>query len=178
MGGEHQQSLDKHNEEGSLSLSYRLKAGIFLTVTGGFAALCGFGRALATARKSEGLLSMKLFWNCRDVILMFLLDPTQLSENARLHQAGVRLATRALALGTVYAVTGCAALFYSIWKLSGAQDLDEFRHKAGSILPRIPKSSNPQGRTEFEGLTDFVTYIVEEDERQKKLKKARSSTDL
>ena len=34
----------------------------------------------------------------------------------------------------------------------------------GDILPRIPKNNPPQGRTEFEGLTDLLKYISEEKE--------------
>jgi hypothetical protein len=37
--------------------------------------------------------------------------------------------------------------------------MKEFRMKVGSALPRIPKNNPPQGRTEFEGLTDLLTYI-------------------
>lgn len=39
--------------------------------------------------------------------------------------------------------------------------------KAGSILPRIPKNDPPQSRTEFEGLTDLLQYLITEDERKK-----------
>lgn len=39
--------------------------------------------------------------------------------------------------------------------------------KAGSILPRIPKNNPPQSRTEFEGLTDLLQYLINEDERKK-----------
>lgn len=42
--------------------------------------------------------------------------------------------------------------------------------KAGNILPRIPKN-DPQGRTEFESLTEFFQYAIDEDNRMKKQKK-------
>lgn len=45
--------------------------------------------------------------------------------------------------------------------------------KAGSILPRIPKNNPPQGRTEFEGLTDLLQYLIDEDERKKPKMKER-----
>jgi len=48
-------------------------------------------------------------------------------KQQRLYAGGVALATKALAHATVYACTGCAVLFYSIWKLSGAKDLKDFR---------------------------------------------------
>ena len=47
-------------------------------------------------------------------------------------------------------------------ELSGAKTAEEFRLKAGSILPRIPKNNPPQSRTEFENLTDFLRYVSEE----------------
>lgn len=37
--------------------------------------------------------------------------------------------------------------------------LEEFRYKMGSILPEIPKSKEPQGRTEFSGLNDLLDYL-------------------
>lgn len=30
----------------------------------------------------------------------------------------------------------------------------------GSILPPIPRNDPPQGRTDFEGLTDFLNYVA------------------
>ena len=75
---------------------------------------------------------------------------------AELNQSGAALAVRALGYGTLYAVLGCSALFFTIWKLTGAKDLQDFRLKAGSILPQIPKNNPPIGRTEFSGLVYFV----------------------
>lgn len=79
-----------------------------------------------------------------------------------LPESGVSLATRALLRGTVWAVSCCGLFFYGIWKLSGASNAEEFRLKAGSILPRIPKNDPPQSRTEFKNLTDLLKYISEE----------------
>lgn len=42
--------------------------------------------------------------------------------------------------------------------------------KAGNILPKIPKNDPPQGRTEFKSLTDFLQYLIDEDERNKNVK--------
>ena len=91
-----------------------------------------------------------------------------------LHQTGVALATKALAYGTAYAIAGCSLLFFGIWKLSGAKDLADFRQRAGSILPRIPKKENPNERKDFSGLNDFIQYIIDKDEEEKiaKAKKA------
>lgn len=72
-------------------------------------------------------------------------------RSVKLHESGAALAGRALAYGSLWAVFGCTLLFYSIWKLTGANDLKEFRVKAGSILPHIPKNEPQVGRTEFSG---------------------------
>ena len=66
---------------------------------------------------------------------------------------------------------GCGILFYSVWKLSGAKSLEDFRFKAGSILPRVPKNDPPVGRTEFSGINDFLTYVIELDKEGKEKKK-------
>ncbi|KAI4489291.1 PREDICTED: transmembrane protein 242 [Polistes canadensis] len=120
-------------------------AAIFLSSVTGLSALIGFGTTLASARKKD-----PKYFN------------EGLSGSRRLHETGVSLAFRALSWGTFYAVTGCGLLFYGIWKLSGANNAKEFRYKMGSILPKIPKNDPPQSRTEFEGLTDLLTYIAED----------------
>ncbi|KAJ8972167.1 hypothetical protein NQ314_000295 [Rhamnusium bicolor] len=76
-----------------------------------------------------------------------------------LPETGASLALRALGWGTFYAFTGCGILFYSIWKLSGAKNMEEFRYKVGLALPKIPKNNPPQGRTEFSGLNDLLDYL-------------------
>lgn len=95
-------------------------------------------------------------------------DPKYFQEGASgglakgVTEPGVALAMRALGWGTFYAVTGCSFLFYSIWKLSGATNTQEFRQKMGSILPKIKKNNPPQSRTEFDGLNDLLTYVSDE----------------
>lgn len=37
--------------------------------------------------------------------------------------------------------------------------MEEFKLKMGSILPEIPKSKIPQGRTEFSGMNDLLSYL-------------------
>lgn len=37
--------------------------------------------------------------------------------------------------------------------------MDEFRQKMGSILPRITKDAPPTSRTEFDGLNDLMEYV-------------------
>jgi len=45
--------------------------------------------------------------------------------------------------------------------------MEEFRQKAGQILPEIPKKENPGARTEFKNLTELFQYVIDEDNRAK-----------
>ena len=103
------------------------------------------------------------------------IKPADLAK-AKLHESGAALASKALAWGSLYAFAGrqllaetdsfdcfydfyflstflgCGLLFGAIWKLSGAESLQDFRQKAGRILPVIPKKPPEAGeRTEFSG---------------------------
>ncbi|CAG7838346.1 unnamed protein product [Allacma fusca] len=122
---------------------------VFLTGVAGASMIFGFGATIASAKKK---------------------DPEYFSKGmtpALRMETGGSLALRALGWGSFYAVTGCGILFYSIWKLMGVKNLEEFRLKVGNVLPRIPKNSPPQGRTEFENLTDLLQYIIDEDKKAK-----------
>ena len=92
-------------------------------------------------------------------------------QQRKLHETGAKLAARALGHATVYAIGGCGLLFYSIWKLSGASDLADFRQKAGSILPKVPKNNPPESRTEFSGINDLLQYLIDTDEEKKNKRK-------
>ncbi|CAB3371411.1 Hypothetical predicted protein [Cloeon dipterum] len=129
--------------------NFRLKAGIFLGSVCGMSALVGFSSTLAAAKK-------------RDPDFFDKGLTSQTVGKRVVHEAGPALAMRALGWGTFYAVTGCGILFYGIWKMLGVKDLHEFRTKMGHMLPRIPKNDPPQGRTEFENLTDLLKYVSEE----------------
>lgn len=74
------------------------------------AAIGGFSRTIATARKQD----QKLYEHAT-------------AETVNLIDAGTKLATRALAWGTFYAVLGTGTLVYGIWKLSGAKNVN-FSH--------------------------------------------------
>lgn len=159
--------MREKEEDEKHSLSYKIKAGLFLATAGGIGLLAGFSGALATAKKQDpesfdqGLVGQKL-------------TPHPQERQARkLHESGAKLAARALGYGTLYAIGGCGLLFYGLWKLSGASDLSDFRRKAGSILPRVPKSNPPQGRTEFSGINDLLQYIIDKDNEEKEEKKRR-----
>ena len=95
---------------------------------------------------------------------------SQAEKHQKLHETGAKLAARALGYGTLYAIGGCSVLFLGLWKLSGASDLADFRTKAGSILPKVPKNDPPQSRTEFSGINDLLQYIIDKDTEEKSRK--------
>ena len=45
-----------------------------------------------------------------------------------------------------------------------------FCFQVGGYLPRIPKNSPPQSRTEFSGLNDLLQYIIDLDNEKKRTK--------
>ncbi|XP_063859338.1 transmembrane protein 242-like [Scylla paramamosain] len=134
---------------------FKYEAAAFLTGIAGVSVLGGFGMTLGMAKKKDPNMFNKGMMGTRE-----------------LREAGGALALRALGWGSLYAVAGFSVFCFSVWKLSGAKDLNDFRMKAGSVLPKIPKNDPPQSRTEFEGLTDFLQYIISEDERKKEARKA------
>lgn len=141
----------------------KFTAGAFLAFIGGVGAMAGFSRTVMGARKQDEKLYEKAT-----------------IETANLLESGHRLATRALAWGTLYAFLGTGTLCYGIWKLSGATNvnasnhvrlardsshdfhlqMDEFRQKMGSILPRISRNSPPTSRTDFDGMNDLLEYLT------------------
>lgn len=84
-------------------------AGIFLAGVSGISAIIGFGATVASAKKQDPKYFDKGMIGARGM-----------------HETGVSLAMRALGWGTLYAFTGCGVLFYSIWKLSGANNVRIF----------------------------------------------------
>ncbi|XP_050307307.1 transmembrane protein 242 [Anthonomus grandis grandis] len=124
---------------------FRVKAGLFLAAVSGASAVIGFSATILAAKKKDPQYFGKGIVATRE-----------------LPEPGAFLALRALGWGTLYAFTGCGLLFYGIWKLSGAQDLKDFRVKMGELLPRIPKNNPPQGRTEFSGMNDLLQYLQEQ----------------
>ena len=139
---------------------------LFLFTAGGVGLFSGFANALGSARKKDP--------NSFDKGLIGDVTAAKEAHQRRvLHEAGTKLASRALGYGTLYAVAGCSLIFFSIWKLSGATDLADFRMKAGNILPTIPKNNPPQSRTEFSGINDFLQYVIDKDAEEKAMKKAK-----
>lgn len=81
-------------------------AAVFLGTVSGMAAIAGFGRTIASARKQD----QKLYEQAN-------------LETVNLIEAGTKLARRALAWGTFYAVLGTGTFFFGIWKISGAKNV-------------------------------------------------------
>lgn len=104
--------------------------------------LAGFGKTLMAAKKRDPKFFDK-----------------GVTPSVELAETGAILAMRALAWGTVYAFLGTGIFCFGVWKLSGAQNFDDFRQIVGRKLPRIPKNEVPTSRTEFEGLNDLMTYL-------------------
>jgi len=142
--------------------AYTFKAALFLATAGGIGLLAGFSGALAVIKKQDP--------QSFDKGLVGKLSNTEIQQR-KLHDTGAKLAARALGHATVYAIGGCGLLFYSIWKLSGASDLADFRQKAGSILPKVPKNNPPESRTEFSGINDLLQYLIDTDEEKKNKRK-------
>jgi len=82
-------------------------------------------------------------------------------------ESGGSLAMRALLWGTVYACTGFGLLCFTVWKAMGVNDLQEFRHKVGTYLPRLTPTEPTNSRTEFASLNDLLQYIIDESDKSK-----------
>merc|ERR1711942_43907 len=150
----------------------RIVSSLFLLSLTGASVLGGFGLTLSRSRKRDPAAFERGLLPGGGASVGEGLVPGSLSEEARLAEAGTQLAVRALKCATLYAVGGFSLFCFVAWKLSGASDLQDFRQRAGSILPRIPKNDPPQSRTEFSGLNDLLQYVIDEDEK-KKLGEAR-----
>jgi len=168
--------------ENNIDTKYRIKAAAFLTIIGGIGVLAGFSGAVAAVKKQDPSHFDQGLAKSKSINQVYLnrnnkqihrrgkhINSHQIASE--LNQSGAALAVRALGYGSLFAVLGCSALFFTIWKLTGAKDLKDFRIKAGSILPRIPKNDPPVGRTEFTGINDFLTYVIEEDNKKKNTKR-------
>ena len=130
----------------------RIQNGLFFTFVTAFGLLSGFGLSLGATKKQDSKSYSK-----------------GVKQNIHnLHESGAALARRALLKATIYSVSGFSLFCFSVWKLSGAQNFDEFRFKIGTFLPRITSNKQKEGRTEFENLTELWQYLIDEDEKKKK----------
>ncbi|XP_075155263.1 transmembrane protein 242 [Haematobia irritans] len=122
---------------------HRIQGAAFLGLVGGISALFGFSKTLGKAKKSESKLIEK--GGTKTILLL---------------DEGSALAMRALGWGTLYAVLGTGAFCYGVWKLSGAKNMEEFRFKMGSGLPKLTSDQPPTSRTDFDSLTDLMKYLA------------------
>jgi hypothetical protein len=146
-----------------------LLKGLFFAFTAGVGLLSGFGLSVARTKKTQ---TEELFQESLKKTRDFESRKQQQLIDAELHEAGTTLARRALFRATVYSVTGVSLFCFCIWKLSGANNFEEFRNNIGTFLPKIKrKQAENSGRTEFKNLTDLFQYIIDEDNLKKKSSK-------
>jgi hypothetical protein len=139
----------------------KLKAGLFFTVITSFGILTGFGFSLSATKKRE----TKNY-------------PKELEKKLHnLHESGADLARKALLRASIYSLSGFSIFCLCVWKLSGASNFDEFRHKIGSLFPKISKPQDKLGRTEFQNLTDLLKFVIEEDNLSKQNRKSNNTTN-
>ncbi|XP_070496309.1 transmembrane protein 242 isoform X2 [Chironomus tepperi] len=123
---------------------HKFRATAFIVGVAGISALIGFSRTLAIAKKND----TQYF------------DKGISANSIEMTETGAQLALRALKWGTLIAIIGTGSLCFGVYKLSGANDLKEFRIICGNILPRIPKNKeHSQSRTDFENLSDLMSYV-------------------
>ncbi|CAF0831482.1 unnamed protein product [Brachionus calyciflorus] len=150
-----QKSIESNQIDIKKDKADKIKAGIFFAIVSSLGILSGFGLSVGTVKKRETKnLSNK-----------------KLREFYYLQESGAELARRALFRATLYSVGGFSLFCFSIWKLSGAKNFEEFRYKIGSLLPNIKRNKEQEGRTEFKSLTELFQYLIDEDNRVKNQKK-------
>ncbi|XP_054163522.1 transmembrane protein 242-like, partial [Oppia nitens] len=118
----------------------------FMSCVAGAGLLFGFSTALSSAKKKDVNAFDKGISIVRTVGT----------------ESGGSLAMRALLWGSVYACTGFGLLCFTVWKAIGVNDLQEFRQKVGTYLPRLTPEVHTS-RTDFSSLQDLLQYIIDED---------------
>ena len=109
---------------------FRGIAAAFLAGVTGVSILFGFGSTLAAAKKKnphlfdQGLTG-RIEKPAMEPISSEAATPVRRRVPVSISsvEPGASLAIRALGWGTLYAVTGCSVLFYSIWKLMDVNDV-------------------------------------------------------
>lgn len=145
-------------------ISDRLLPGVYFAFLTACGVLGGFGFALGRTKKRETTTKL-----------------TNQPNATKLFDDGRTLAIKALRRASFYSLTGVFSFSLSLWLISGRPStFAEFRQWSGSWLPSL-KSSKPkeeQGRTEFENLTEFMRFLVDEDQRLKEKKKQQQRSDV
>lgn len=127
--------------------------GLFFTLITSLGLISGFGISLGSTKKQNSKSLKKT------------------KKSHYLQESGAELARRALVKATIITVSGFSIFCFTVWKLSGAQNFQEFRHKVGTFLPKISnKNKEKEGRREFENLTELWYHLIDEDQKKKKNK--------
>ncbi|XP_069102917.1 transmembrane protein 242-like [Argopecten irradians] len=154
---DHASSLQRSTEEFKPSKKKdSVAAGVvFLTLTTVVSAALGFTGALALTKKQ---------------------DRTSY-EKGKLDHAngnpitGYSLAARAFRWGTLLAFSGVGLLSFTVWKMLGVHNMEEFTAAVQKKMPIIPKKGeSEQGRSNFETLKELADYLEEQDEIKKRRK--------
>lgn len=128
-----------------------LGKGLYFTIISSIGILSGFGYSLGATKKQNP----KLNKNVKNINY--------------LHYSGVKLARKALFRATIITVSGFSIFCFSIWKLSGAENFQDFRYKIGNFLPRLSnKNKENEGRRDFKNLTELWEHLIDEDQKKKK----------
>lgn len=146
------ETVNKKTEEVDTrsSKAEQITKGLFFTFITFSGVALGFATSLGSTKKNNS----KLVKNKKNI--------------QYLHASGAELAQKALLRATAITVTGFSVFCFSIWKLSGAENFTDFRYKIGTILPRISKNKEKEGRRDFENLTELWHFLIEEDEKKRK----------
>lgn len=85
-------------------------------------------------------------------------------------ETGGSLALRALGRGSLYAFGGFSVFCFALWKLSGANSVQELGTKIQSAVRVVTPQQHdtrPRGRSEFATVRELVNYLIDEDARAK-----------
>jgi hypothetical protein len=144
---------DASREARDVFIFNRLLPGVYFAFITACGLLGGFGVALGRTKKRETTAKL-----------------TQQANATKIFDDGQRLALKALRRASIYSLTGVFSLTCFLWLISGRpKTLGEFRLWTGSWLPSIKSKKLPEneGRTEFENLTEFMQYLIDEDKKKK-----------
>ncbi|XP_014242824.1 transmembrane protein 242 [Cimex lectularius] len=139
-------------KDGGVDINYRFKAGTYLTSVAVLSGLAAFGVTLAAVKKKDPKMFARGMEPCPGIM----------------EESGPELGLRALKWGTFYAFSGTSLISLAIWKLSGANSLEEFREKARQILPKLPKKENKEGKKELSSVDDVLNYLTADSQKDVK----------
>ncbi|XP_052087806.1 uncharacterized protein LOC127724749 [Mytilus californianus] len=128
-----------HNDKEKNS---KYKEIMFFTGLTGVSLIGGFSLALGRTKKEDPDMFVKGI------------------SKGRQNVSGSSLGVRALALATLFSVSGVGLVFFVAYKVSGASNLKDFFSKVEKGTPKLPKKEST-GRNEFGSIQELVDYIVQ-----------------